>query len=155
MRKLLLVSAFLVLPALSAFAADSPWVGTWKLDLAKSKFTGDTFTYSKSENGLFHYSDGSSTSFDFGVDGKEYKTAFGQTGTWTAAGANAWDSVTKLNGSVLNNEHSQLSPDGKTLTITDSGTKPDGSTFKDEAVYTRVTGTAGFIGKWRSTKVSV
>src|ERR1700692_379064 len=134
MKRLLLASALLMVPALSAFAADNPWVGTWKLDLAKSKFTGDTFIYSKSENGLYHYSDGSAISFDFGIDGKEYQTSFGQTATWTAAGENAWDSTTKVNNSVFSKEHAQLSPDGKNLTITDSGTKPDGSTFNDETV---------------------
>jgi len=131
MRKLLLAAALVVLPVVSALGAGNPWVGTWKLDLAKSMFTGDTFTYSKSANGLYHYSDGSTDAFDFGIDGKEYPAMYGQVVTWTADGDHAWNSVWKLKGKVLDNVHRQLSVDGKTLTITDSGTKPDGSTFHE------------------------
>lgn len=138
-----------------AVAAENPWVGTWKLDTSKSHFTGDTFTYSKGANGMMHYTDGSTVSYDFGIDGKEYKTPYDRTTTWTAAGTNAWDSVSKMNGKVLANSHRELSADGKTLTITSSGTKPDGSAFKDLTVYTRVTGTKGLEGKWRSTKVEI
>jgi hypothetical protein len=155
MKKLLLASALVILPALSAFAADNAWVGTWKLDLEKSQFTGNTFTILKSENGLYHFSNGSNVGFDFGIDGKEYKTVYGRTVIWTAAGDNAWDTVRKQNGIVLANIHRQLSPDGKTLTMTETGTKPDGSTFNNENVYTRVSGSQGLIGKWKSTKARI
>src|SRR5271168_948167 len=101
MKKLLLVCALTVFGALPALAADNPWVGTWKLDPAKSHFTGDTFTYSKATNGRIHFSDGSTETYDFGLDGKEYPTPLGRTTIWTAAGDNAWDSVTKFNGAVL------------------------------------------------------
>jgi hypothetical protein len=155
MKKLVLACSLLVLPTLSALAADNPWVGTWKLDPSKSHFTGDTFTYSKSANGMMHFSDGSTANYDFGIDGKEYKTLYNRTTTWTAKGDNAWDSVTKANSTVLAKTHREISADGKTLTVTATGTKPDGSTFKDETVYTRVTGTKGLVGKWRSTKVNI
>ena len=56
---------------------------------------------------------------------------------------------------MVNNVHRKLSPDGKTLTIADRGTKPDGSSFSDEFVYTRVTESTGLIGKWKSTKVTI
>ncbi len=42
-------------------------------------------TPSKSANGLMRYSDGSTVSYDFGVDGKEYKGAYSRTVTWSAA----------------------------------------------------------------------
>ena len=155
MKKLLLACALFATSFLSALAADNPWIGTWKLDLAKSQFTGETFSYSKSANGLMHYSDGSTISFDFGIDGKEYKSAFNRTTTWSAAGDNAWDSVTKADGNVLANFHRVLSADGKTLTITATGTRPDGTAFNDVTVYKRVTGTKGLVGKWRSTKVEI
>jgi hypothetical protein len=153
MKRLLLSLALLSTPVV--FAAENPWVGTWKLDTSKSHFTGDTFTYSKNASGMMHYSDGSTVSYDFGIDGKEYKTPYDRTVTWTAAGPGAWDTVSKMNGKVLANVHRELSADDKTLTITSSGTKPDGSTFKDKTVYTRVTGTTGLEGKWRSTKVDI
>ena len=89
---------------------------------------------------MMHYSDGSAFAWDFGIDGKEYKTAEGRTTTWTANSATEWTSITKLNGTVLSTNHYTLSPDGKTLSITYAGTKPDGSKFNDSATYTRVTG---------------
>jgi hypothetical protein len=155
MKKFLLICALALFATLPALAADNPWIGTWKLDPAKSHFTGDTFTYTKAANGMMHFSDGSIVNFDFGIDGKEYKTMYDRTTTWTAAGNNAWDSVTKANGKVLSKTHRELAADGKTLTFTESGTKPDGTTFNDVSVYTRVTGTAGLVGKWRSTKVTI
>jgi len=155
MKKILATLALLALTSAPVLAADNPWVGTWKLDPAKSQFTGDTFTYSKTPKGMMHYSDGSTFSWDFGIDGKEYKTAEGRTTTWTANSATEWTSITKLNGTVLSTDHYTLSPDGKTLSITYAGIKPDGSKFNDSATYTRVTGTNGLPGKWRSTKVNV
>jgi hypothetical protein len=58
MKKLLLVCALTIFAVLPALAADSPWIGNWKLDPAKSHFIGDTFTYSKAANGMMHFSDG-------------------------------------------------------------------------------------------------
>ena len=55
---------------------------------------------------------------------------------------------------MLVKSHRQLSADGKTLTITFTGTRPDGVAFRDEVVFDRVSGTAGLIGTWRSVKVS-
>ena len=78
-----------------------------------------------------------------------------QSTTWTSAGNNAWDSTTRANGKLLSKSHRELSADGKTLTITESGTKPDGTAFNDVSVYARVTGTAGLVGKWRSTKITI
>lgn len=152
MKKLLLACALFSLTSLCAIAADNPFTGTWKLDLAKSHFTGDTFTYTKTASGMMHYSDGSANNFDFGIDGKEYPTLDGRTTTWTHDGDHAWKSVTKFNGKVLGTAHRELSSDGKTLTVVYTGTRPDGSPVKEELIYTRVTGTSGLAGKWRNTK---
>jgi hypothetical protein len=154
MKALLLVSSLLAVPAGAALAADSPWNGTWTLDPAKSHLTGETFTYSKGPGDQLHYSDGSTVDFDFGIDGKEYKAWANRTVTWTAAGKNAWDSVNKIEGKAFTKVHRELSADGKTLTITAAGTKPVGSTYRDESVFERVTGTDGLIGTWRSVKVA-
>lgn len=155
MRKVLATLALLALISAPLLAAENPWVGTWKLDPAKSHFTGDTFIYSRTAKGMMHYSDGSTYSWNFGIDGKEYKTAEGRTTTWNAISSTEWTSVSKFNGTVLSTNHYTLSPDGKTLSITNTGTKPDGSKFNDSSIYTRVTGTSGLPGKWRSTKVTV
>jgi hypothetical protein len=155
MRKLMLASAVLALSAGAALAAGNPWVGTWKLDPAKSHFVGDTFSYAAANGGKLHYTDGSTNSYDFGIDGKAYPAAYGRTTTWTAVGDHAWDSVTMANGTVLWKVHRVLSADDKTLTITASGARPDGSKFNDVTAYTRVSGSKGLIGTWRSTRVDV
>lgn len=155
MKKLFLFCAFVAFAVLPALAADNPWVGTWKLDPAKSHFTGDTFTFSKASNGMMHFTDGSTLSYDFGVDGKPYKTHDDRTASWASTGDNAWESVIKAGDNTLSTDHYTLSPDSKTLNITYSGTKPDGTSFNDEAVYKRLTGTKGLAGKWQSTKIKI
>jgi hypothetical protein len=136
----------------TAAAAENPWVGTWKLDLAKSNFTGDTFTYAKNGD-LYHFSDGSTTNYDFGIDGKAYSSYADRMTTWNSVNDHAWDAVTKTkDGQVLYKVHRELSSGGKTLTLTATGTKPDGSTFNETSVYTRIAGTDGLVGKWRSVK---
>ena len=153
MKKLFLLCSFVGLCSGTAIAAESPWTGTWKLNPAASNFTGQTFTYSKGTGDMLHYEDGSSASFDFGVDGKEYKTWANRTTTWTATGKNAWDRISKADGKVLSKGHIALSADGNTLTMRSTGTRPDGKTFHEEDVFTRVSGTEGLLGTWRAAKV--
>ena len=153
MKALLVVGSLLAAATSTVLAADSPWNGTWTVDPAKSHLTGETFTYSKGAGGLLHYSDGS-TDYDFGIDGKDYRWLGNRTVTWTAAGKNAWDAVNKIEDRVFTREHHELSADGRTLTISIAGTRPDGTTFHNESVFERVTGTDGLIGTWRSVKVA-
>ncbi len=154
MKATLVLSSLLALQTAAAQAADSPWSGTWKIDQAKSHLVGDTFTLAKGPGDMLHYSDGSTASYDFGVDGKEYKTWSNRTTIWTPAGNNAWDTVSQAGGKVLAKSHRQLSADGKTLTITSTGTRPDGVPFHEEVVFERVGGGAGLIGTWRSVKIT-
>jgi hypothetical protein len=154
MKTSLLVCSLLALLAGAARAADSPWTGTWKLDPAKSHLTGQTFTYSERPGGMLHYEDGSTASFDFGLDGKEYKTWADHTMVWTAAGRNNWDTVTRAGGKVRAQGHVALSDDGKTLTMTVSGTRGDGRDFHEEDVFSRASGTDGLVGTWRTAKVT-
>lgn len=154
MKATLILCSLLVLPAGAASAADSPWNGTWKLDAAKSHLTGQTITYSERPGGMLHYEDGSTASFDFGLDGKEYKTWGDHTMTFTPAGTNAWDTVTRAGGKVRAKGHFALSADGKTLTTSFSGSRPDGQDFHEEDVFSRVSGREGLTGTWRTTKVT-
>jgi hypothetical protein len=145
-----LVGAFATLS--KATTPDSPWVGTWKLDKSKSDFTGDTMSYSRGSNGTYHYTDGSTVSYDFAIDGKEYPSTPGNTTSWIVSGEHGWDTTIKTTGNFLVKVHRELSNGDKTLTVTATGTKPDGSTFNEETVFTRVTGTTGLVGKWRDIK---
>jgi hypothetical protein len=153
MKSTLIICSLLALPCAAVSAADSPWNGTWKLDPQKSHLTGQTITYSERPGGMLHFEDGSA-SFDFGLDCKEYQTWANRTTAWTAAGKNAWDTVTRVDGKVNSKGHAVLTEDGKTLTMTFAGTRPDGQDFHEEDVFNRVSGADGLIGTWRTTKVS-
>lgn len=153
MNARLILLSMLALPAGAAFAVNSPWDGTWKLDQAQSHFTGGTMTITKSGNGLLHYADGSTVEYDFAPDGKERKSWANRTAIWTSPGKNTWDAVVKIEGKAHSQGHLVLSADGKTLTQSWTVNQPDGSTIHEDDVFTRVSGKSGLVGTWRTSKV--
>jgi hypothetical protein len=83
---------------LPCFAAGSPWDGTWKENLAKSKLTGDTITFSMKQEGLFHYSNGGAIEYDFACDGKPYTTYSDHTTTCIGTVEAGYDFTTMAHG---------------------------------------------------------
>jgi len=152
MRRIGMALLILAAGAGSALAAGSPFAGTWKLNVSKSNFTGNTLTYSKTATG-FHFSNGGPVAYDFAVDGKDYPMLADRTTAWTAAGKNAWDSVNKAHGTVMTKTHRVLSADGKTLTASYAEYRPNGTIVHESDVYTRVSGGPGLAGKWKDVKV--
>lgn len=147
-----LVCALVLLGAAApAVAATSPFAGSWKFDAAKSKLTGDTFTLAKTTSG-YRYSNGSTVSYGFAIDGKPHPTIADRTVAWTRT-PDGWDLVTKAGGRVLSKAHRTLSADGKTLTSTIEEYTASGKTLKETDVYKRVSGTGGLAGKWQDVKV--
>ena len=138
--------------AAPALAADSPWNGTWKLNEAKSNFTGNTFTYSMNPNGTLHYSNGSNVSFNFACDGKDYPSVADRTISCTKADGATYDFTYKAAGKVLGTSVTVISSDGKSITDTYKATKPDGTSFTTTTTSARVSGTAGLAGEWKDTK---
>lgn len=142
---ILLAAVFFAAPA---FAAD-PIVGTWKLNVAKSKFAGATLTagtrvYTEA-NGLYTLdqkltgADGkeksSRTSYR---DGKEEKQGPGGPADATVAkkiDANTWDFDLKKDGKVVGHVHRVVSADGKTLTVHNSGAKLSGAEGEETLVF--------------------
>jgi hypothetical protein len=151
------VCAAAVLAALAAapcLAADTPWNGTWKLNQEKSNLTGDTFTVTNLGGGRMHYTNGSTVSYDFACDGKDYTILANRTGTCIRNSANSYDVTTKINGVVVARNHREISGDGKTLTMNIIGTRPDGTKFTETDVYTRLLGLTGLEGKWKNVKLT-
>lgn len=144
--------ALVACTAVPAFAADNPWVGTWKLDKAKSHMTGQTITYSKDSSGMDHFSDGA-TEYTFTANGVDYPTMGGATESWSFTGHDAWKVTDKVNGKVVSTTDVKISPDGKTMKMVTTGTRPDGSAINDEDTYSRVKGGPGLEGTWKSVKV--
>jgi hypothetical protein len=135
-------------------AAENPFAGTWKLNPAKSKFTGDTMKFEKNPSGAISWS-GSGLTYTFKVDGKEYTGPLGGTIVWKQIDDHTWESTYKRKGILLSTDTSKLSPDGKTITVVSKGTKPNGETFQDTAVYERISGEKGLLGGWRDKEVKI
>ena len=139
----------------AASAADSPFAGTWQLNVEKSKLAGATLTYTATATG-FQFSNGSTVKFDFATDGKDYPVIPGRTVSWTKSGDNTWDSVYKDgHGTVVSKVHRVLSADGKTMTVVSTDYHADGTTSQETDVRERVSGGPGLAGTWKEVKVSV
>ena len=149
MRKGLLF-VLLLLFTLPCLAADSPWNGSWKLNEAKSKLTGTTVTFTK--EGDMYVVDEGTVKFKFACDGKEYPTLADRTITCTQSGS-VYTTVAKVGGTVLSTTTHTISSDGDTITETSTGTRPDGTAFKNSSVSKRVGAGQGLVGTWKDVKV--
>jgi hypothetical protein len=147
--KLLLKStclAAVVCAASLAFAIDTPFAGTWKLNLDKSKLVGDTVTFTPAAEGM--RITGSGESYEFKTDGSENKTRFG-TASWKKLGDQSWEETDMVNGRLDAKVTWTLSGGGKTLTARETGDKPGGGKFDDTSTYVRTAGTHGLAGTWK------
>jgi hypothetical protein len=148
--KLYFVCAALALAAAPCLAAGSSWDGTWKLNQAKSRMTGETVTISKSGN--MYTADSGSFKYSFACDGKDYNVLPDRTISCTERG-NSYTLVEKVKGKLYATIKREISADGKTLTDVTTGTRPDGKAFTDHETDARVGGGSGMTGTWRSDAV--
>jgi hypothetical protein len=132
-------------------AADSPFIGKWKVNPAKSQFAGTTTTFEQLPSGEMQMT-AEGQSFKFKIDGKEYPSFFGSTAAWKQIDPNSWETVTKM-GAMTTTDTTKISADGKTMTTVSKGKKPNGEDFQETATWERVSGGPGLVGKWKSTKV--
>jgi hypothetical protein len=154
MKRFAVVLVLLAASVSAALAADSPFAGTWKQDVGKSKLAGSTFTYTATAAG-FQYSNGSTVKFDFATDGRDYPAMPGRTVSWIKSGDNSWDSVWKDDhGTVISKVHRVLSPDGKTMTDSHTDFRANGTTSEGTDISERVSGGPGLAGTWKEVKVS-
>jgi len=148
----LAVCAAMILTSTIAFAADN-WVGSWTLNLAKSKFASgpapksQTLKWESTADGIKLTSDG------VDADGKathsEYVSKYdGKEVAWTGnpladtaapkrIDDNHYLNTWKLGGKVTVNAKVAVSADGKTLTVRQIGKSPDGKPVNSTAVYDR------------------
>ena len=131
-------------------AAD-PAIGTWKLNVAKSKYTpgpppkNSTVTYEETADGIKRTgesvdAEGKTTSFEYTAkyDGKDYPVT----------GSDLYDAIAlkrindqtteatlKKSGKVVSNARRVISKDGKVMTLTITGTNPKGAKMHNVAVY--------------------
>jgi hypothetical protein len=158
LRPLLLAfAAFALAPNASAQNA-TPFVGTWKLNIEKSKFTPEnlaptnaTWKIEGVEGGIKMISDsqmqGQAVHVEYTAkfDGKDYPvttTIDGKTDTflstatisWRNTGERTYETNAKINGQELGLTHMTISADGKTITAS-VDTSIQGQTLSSNAVW--------------------
>ena len=134
-------------------AAESPFVGKWKINPAKSQLAGTTMTYEKLPSGEMQFT-GEGQSYKFKIDGKDYPSIWGSTAAWKQIDSSSWETVGKMPGMVIT-QTTKLSADGKTMTVSARGKKPNGETMEENSTWQRVSGGPGLAGTWKSSKVQV
>ncbi len=137
----------------AGIAADLPYAGKWKVNLAKSDFGQTTITLETLSGGEWQATAFGIT-YKFRMDGKDYPDGMGGTAAWKAVDANTWQMVAKANGRVTQTDTFKLGADGKTLTDNAKMMKPDGGSMENTSVYERVSGGPALAGKWKTKKVS-
>ena len=154
MKTLLQTAALAAMLAFTTVAvAGNPVVGTWELDVAKSKFSpgpapkSDTRTYTESADGMTMT--WTSTAADgkvmnvkstFKADGKDYPLTGSpnfDTLTLKQVDGNTVHSIQKKAGKVVGETTRTVSKDGKELTLASKGTGADGVAYDNVMVYDR------------------
>lgn len=148
-RTIGLTLAFCVLEGAACFAAD-PQMGTWKLNETKSKITPGTLrnthvVYSSMLGQVKIKADGidangkpSHTEWSGKFDGKDYPVTGDPNSdarSYTKLNERTLTTTNKKNGKVTVAGQIVVSPDGKSRTVTISGTTPKHKKFKNVAVY--------------------
>jgi hypothetical protein len=146
-----LVAACLFSTAL--FAADNPFVGTWKLNAAKSKFAPGTevkemtVTFEAVGNEMKRTVSGTDAdgqqinqSSTIAWDGKPHKIEAPPNPGFTVAVKKVGDhtvdvAVKQPDGKLLNTVKATVSKDGKSLTVTEKGQDPKGRKLDNTEVF--------------------
>jgi hypothetical protein len=145
--------ACLVAGTLTA-AQNDPFCGKWKLNLGKSKVTGEQMKIEDLGGNKYKITFGT-VSDTITADGTDQPDRFGQTTAITPEGSNQWKMVIKKDGKVTTSMTHTLSDDGKAQTIKGTNYKPDGST-SDYTVSLKRDGTgSGWAGTWESTEAKI
>lgn len=144
--------AFACLLVGTLWASDDPFCGKWKLNMEKSKFTGDQIKIQDLGGNKFKWTVGT-RSDTITYDGTEQPVQFGRTISMTPEGSNSWKMVIKKDGRTLSTMTHTISGDGKTQTIKGTETKPDGTTSDFDVKWRKVSGGSGWGGTWEEEDV--
>jgi hypothetical protein len=144
-----LTLAFCFLASAAYFAAD-PQMGTWKLNEAKSNITSGTLKFTtvtfESKFGKVKVTgegidaDGKPVHSEWtgNFDGKDYPVTgdpISDTRSYTKVDDRTLNLTVKRDGKVIDTGRIVVSADGKSRTVTVSGTTPKGKKFKNVVVY--------------------
>ena len=130
--------------------ADDPQMGTWKLNEAKSKFApgstkNHTVVYEAAGDSVKITGDGTDKDGDpthnewtGKFDGKDYPVTgdpMADTRSYRRVDAHTLELTVKKDGKVTVSGRLVVSADGKSRTVTLSGTDAEGKSFKNKAVF--------------------
>lgn len=142
---------FCALAATSGCRAPSPdWNGAWKLNPSKSSFQGQVLTISISTGGEYRFDEGNWSS-TFSCDGKDRPIGNNRTRACVRSSVTALDITLKENGVKTRATHDELSTDGKVFTTTVTEFRPNGPVTTSQILFSRLSGSNGFAGRWRDT----
>ena len=152
MRTKIIVASLGIFLAVGAlYATDHPLEGTWKLNESKSKLApgmgkNSTVTYEDTVMGKVRVTvdgtgpDGKATHNEWKgkFDGKDYAVSGDpntDTRAYTKVNDRTLNMTVKKGGKVVGTGKVAVSADGKTRTVTTSGTTPKGKKYKTTGVY--------------------
>ena len=148
----LAVSVVALLSGSAVLAADT-WIGSWKLDVAKSKFSPGpapksmTLKFAATADGIQFTSDGvdaegkpTHSEFASKFDGKEVPYKGNPNADMHAPKRiddNSFENTWKKDGKVTIKIHGVVSKDGKTMTVHQTGKDAKGQAVNNTVVFTR------------------
>ena len=148
----LILLAATVVPAQSG--KDNVQLGTWKMNMTTSHFSSGTgfrsatVTITETDGLVTHmvdtvYADGSARRYHYSTryDGKDMpvvgNSPYGNTTAITRVDARTTRTIYKNNGQPTVTQIAAVSEDGKTRTVTSTGTNPKGQQVHNVSVYDR------------------
>jgi hypothetical protein len=140
--------------ASALWAADTAFVGEWKLDTSKSKMIDEMKVASIGGN-KYAFDFGGGSSETIVLDGTDQPGIYGTTLAVSSEGPDAWKVVRKKEGRMLLTAHWKLSQDGKTLKDNYTEFAANGSPSTVDYVYARTAGTSGFAGAWDNVNETI
>jgi hypothetical protein len=128
------------------------WIGTWKLNLAKSSYVPGPAPYKRARYTIEPTGDAMKVTYDMvhprggvshfewtgRIDGKDYPVqGFDQIVTYAYSGLNdgSYQVISRIDGRLAAISRITLSPDGRTMTTTTGGTSPSGQKVATVTVY--------------------
>ena len=151
-RVTMALTAGMLMLTVAAAAQKDPFVGTWRLNLAKSKYSpgpapkGTTSTYEAAGKGYkvtvkTEPASGPAQEWSYtsNLDGKDSPITGNNPNADTIAAkridANTIEAVSKKGGKITTTQKNVVAADGKTRTVTTTGTDAQGQKINNVAVY--------------------
>jgi hypothetical protein len=154
MKGILIFVAVALFGSVVLLAESNPFIGTWKLNIAKSKYSSgpaprsQTQTYETQGNGMKVSSEGTAAdgsriawSYTANFDGKDYPIS----GIGAPNGAdivairrintNTYEATFKKGGKAVGTGRDEVSKDGKIKTVAATGTDANGKSLTRELVW--------------------